>query len=123
MCGGIPRSVLSVSPDRLVRVSRADLAAAPLLSVVVIVYNDAARLPAAVRSVLRQTLKDLEVVIVDDASTDDTAVVSHRLAAGDPRVRVGGAAPNNRGGRPPPPPRGRAPPPPPTPRLRRHHRA
>src|SRR4051794_41212704 len=110
MCGGIPRSVLSVSPDRLVRVSRADLAAAPLLSVVVIVYNDAARLPAAVRSVLRQTLKDLEVVIVDDASTDDTAVVSRRLAPRGPRGRVGRRRPKNRGRAPaPPPPDARAP--------------
>src|SRR3954468_10828042 len=100
MCGGIPRSVRSVSPDRLVRVSRADLAAAPLLSVVVIVYNDASRLPAAVRSVLRQTLKDLELVIVDDASTDDTAVVSRRLAAGEPRVRLERLQPKSGGGTP-----------------------
>src|SRR4051794_41843637 len=115
MCGGIPRSVLSVSPDRLVRVSRADLAAAPLLSVVVIVYNDAARLPAAVRSVLRQTLKDLEVVIVDDASTDDTAGGSRPPPPRGPPGCRGGPPPKNprrpparpprRRGRPPPGPR------------------
>lgn len=61
--------------------------AAPDVSVVVIGYNDAARLPDAVRSVLEQTLHNLEVVIVDDHSSDDTPQVGARLAAADPRVR------------------------------------
>ncbi|WP_219545160.1 bifunctional glycosyltransferase/CDP-glycerol:glycerophosphate glycerophosphotransferase [Nonomuraea harbinensis] len=56
-------------------------------TVVVITYNDAPRLPRAVRSVLGQTLRDLEVIISDDASTDDTPEVAAGLAASDPRVR------------------------------------
>jgi CDP-glycerol glycerophosphotransferase len=53
----------------------------PDVTVVVIVYNDAARLPRAVRSVLDQSLRNVEVVIVDDASTDDSPQVAQRLAA------------------------------------------
>ncbi|MFQ6172036.1 CDP-glycerol glycerophosphotransferase family protein [Oryzobacter sp. R7] len=68
--------------------STADPAPAPALTVVVIVHDDAARLPNAVRSVLRQTLRSLEVVIVDDASTDGTAEVAAALVAEDPRVRA-----------------------------------
>lgn len=60
----------------------------PLVSVVVICYNDATHLPAAVRSVTRQTLRDLEIFIVDDASTDASPQVAARLAADDPRIRV-----------------------------------
>ncbi|MEU6716270.1 CDP-glycerol glycerophosphotransferase family protein [Nonomuraea sp. NPDC046802] len=59
----------------------------PDCTVVVITYNDAARLPRAVRSVLRQSLRDIEVVISDDASTDETPQVAARLMWSDPRVR------------------------------------
>ncbi|PZG30847.1 CDP-glycerol:glycerophosphate glycerophosphotransferase [Spongiactinospora gelatinilytica] len=59
----------------------------PDCTVVVITYNDAGRLPRAVRSVLDQTLHGLEVIIVDDASTDDTPQVAAELCAQDPRVR------------------------------------
>jgi CDP-glycerol glycerophosphotransferase len=56
----------------------------PDISVVVIVYNDAARLPTAVQSVLDQSLRNVEVVIADDCSTDDSFQVAQRLAAADP---------------------------------------
>ncbi|MGN9786675.1 bifunctional glycosyltransferase/CDP-glycerol:glycerophosphate glycerophosphotransferase [Nonomuraea sp. ZG12] len=59
----------------------------PDCTVVVITYNDAPRLPRAVRSVLCQSLRDLEVVVVDDASTDETPRVVAELMESDPRVR------------------------------------
>lgn len=71
---------------------------APTLTVVVIVYNDERRLPRAVRSVQRQSMTDLEIVIVDDASTDRTQAVAERLVAGDPgRVRYHRLAANSGG--------------------------
>ncbi|MEU9116033.1 CDP-glycerol glycerophosphotransferase family protein [Streptomyces sp. NPDC048483] len=61
----------------------------PDVSVVVIVYNDADRLPTAVQSVLDQTLRDVEVVIVDDCSTDRSFAVAQELEATHPeRVRA-----------------------------------
>ena len=71
--------------------------AAPDVSVVVIGYNDAANLPKAVRSILSQTLHNLEVVIVDDHSSDETPQVCARLAAEDPRVRHHRLAQNSGG--------------------------
>ena len=47
----------------------------PDVSVIVISYNDARRLPAAIASVQRQTLRNLEIIVVDDASSDNTADV------------------------------------------------
>jgi CDP-glycerol glycerophosphotransferase len=77
----------------------------PDVSVIVIGYNDAARLPRAIASVQWQTLRNLEIIVVDDASTDDTARVVAGLAASDPRIRYeclpensgGCSAPRNRG--------------------------
>jgi len=55
------------------------------VSVVVSCYNYAAYLEHAVASALQQAHADVEVIIVDDGSTDDTPTVAARLAA-DPRV-------------------------------------
>lgn len=54
-------------------------AGGPDVSVVVISHNDAGRLLRAVGSVLRQTLRHIEVIVVDDASTDDTERVARRM--------------------------------------------
>ncbi|MGW8766900.1 bifunctional glycosyltransferase/CDP-glycerol:glycerophosphate glycerophosphotransferase [Streptomyces sp. NPDC055815] len=70
----------------------------PDVSVVVIAYNDAERLPTAVRSVLDQSLHGVEVVIVDDCSKDSTFEVAKALAAETPdRVRAF-QLPQNSGG-------------------------
>jgi len=64
---------------------------------VVIPCHDYARyLPAAVGSALSQAGVRVDVVVVDDASTDDSLAVAGRLAAADPRVAVL-AHPRNRG--------------------------
>jgi glycosyltransferase involved in cell wall biosynthesis len=60
----------------------------PRVSAIVVTHNRPNFLFAAVSSVLRQTLGSIEVVIVDDGSTDDTPAVAAHLAALDPRVRV-----------------------------------
>ncbi|MFF8730171.1 glycosyltransferase family 2 protein [Streptomyces sp. NPDC015171] len=59
----------------------------PDVTVTVIVHNDAARLPRAVASVCAQTHPDIEIVISDDHSTDDTPAVARALAARDHRIR------------------------------------
>lgn len=58
----------------------------PLVSVLLSVHNDARFLAAAVESVLRQTVDDLELIVVDDASTDETPAVLS--AVQDSRLRV-----------------------------------
>lgn len=51
----------------------------PLISVIVPTFNRAARLPRAVQAVLAQTWRPLELVVVDDGSTDHTAAVLQGL--------------------------------------------
>lgn len=57
-----------------------------MVSVVIPAYNAARTIQPTLRSVLGQTVDDLEVIVVDDGSTDDTAGAVNTLA--DPRLRV-----------------------------------
>ncbi len=61
---------------------------APRVSVIVPAYNVAGYLERALGSALVQTMPDLEVIVVDDASGDATFEVAHRISVRDPRVRV-----------------------------------
>jgi succinoglycan biosynthesis protein ExoO len=60
----------------------------PLVSVIVANYNAAAFLEPCLRSILAQSIAELEVLIVDDVSTDDGVAVARRIAAEDGRVIV-----------------------------------
>ena len=72
---------------RLLRVPRATTTSARV-TVLLPVRNEAARVEPTLRSLLAQEGVDLEVVVLDDGSTDGTADVVRRVADGDPRVRL-----------------------------------
>ncbi|WGL16396.1 glycosyltransferase family A protein [Microbulbifer bruguierae] len=59
----------------------------PLVSVIMPVYNASATLQIALDGLLEQSLKSLEVIIVDDGSSDNTAQVAIAYTERDPRVR------------------------------------
>ncbi|MGP3535453.1 glycosyltransferase [Microbacterium sp. RD1] len=67
---------------------RSSMHPAPRVSIVMAVFNDEATIAAALESCLAQTLADVEVICVDDASTDGTAAVIDSFRTRDPRVRV-----------------------------------
>jgi chlorobactene glucosyltransferase len=60
----------------------------PSLSIVIPARNEERDIAAAVRSHLAQDYEDLEVVVVEDRSTDATARILEELAAGNPRLRI-----------------------------------
>jgi len=76
---------------------------APRISVVIPVFDMAHCLPDAVSSIRRQSRAVDEILIVDNASRDDSAAVARALAAADPRIQVlrepepGAARARNRG--------------------------
>ena len=59
----------------------------PRISVLMTAYNAQDRIAPAIESLLAQSWRNLEVVVADDASTDDTAEVVQALATRDDRVR------------------------------------
>lgn len=63
------------------------------ISVLIPARNEEASIAAAVESVLRSTGIEVEVVVLDDASTDGTAAIVCGIAARDPRVRLEPAPP------------------------------
>jgi glycosyltransferase involved in cell wall biosynthesis len=60
----------------------------PLVSVLLPVYNAERFLGAAMRSVLAQSFRDFELLVLDDGSSDGSRRVAEGLAAEDARVRV-----------------------------------
>ena len=87
-------------PETSMQDTREPAAEGPLVSVGMPVFNGESYLEEAIRSVLGQTLGDLELILCDNASTDRTAEICRDFAASDPRVRYYrnarnlGAAPN-----------------------------
>ncbi|HNB24387.1 MAG TPA: glycosyltransferase family 2 protein, partial [Candidatus Melainabacteria bacterium] len=60
---------------------------AHLVSVCLPVWNGAKFIESAISSVLIQTHNDIELIVIDDCSSDDTAAIVRRLAAKDKRIR------------------------------------
>ena len=59
-----------------------------MVSVVIACYNVEKYVEEAVRSVMNQTLRDIEIICVDDCSADGTLAILERLAVMDSRIKV-----------------------------------
>lgn len=60
----------------------------PAVSVIMPAYNCADTIGYALESLMRQSYADMEIIVVDDASTDNTANIVLELAQLDPRIRL-----------------------------------
>lgn len=60
----------------------------PQLSIIIPAYNNSKYLPECVRSIAMQNYQDIEIIIVDDASTDDTSAVVKHLVENDARIHL-----------------------------------
>ncbi|MYM55873.1 glycosyltransferase [Thalassovita mangrovi] len=68
--------------------SGADPASLPLVSVILPVFNGAGGLPTALRGLQAQSWPRLEILVVDDGSSDNSLDIARAAAAKDPRIRV-----------------------------------
>lgn len=60
----------------------------PIISVVVPVYNVEKYIPYCIDSICNQTLKDIEIILVDDGSTDSSGFICDEYAKKDKRIKV-----------------------------------
>ena len=60
----------------------------PLVSIIVPVYNVEVYLPHCLRAISEQTYKNLEIILVDDGSTDSSGVLCDDFAVEDSRAKV-----------------------------------
>lgn len=65
-----------------------DVADPPLVSVIIPARNEANNIARCVRSILRSTYPRLEVILVDDHSTDGTSEIARDAAGDDSRIRI-----------------------------------
>ena len=78
------------STPRLDDIDAAATTAAPTprVSIVLPARNEAVHIAACIRSIRASTWLDLELIVVDDHSTDGTGALAREAAAGDPRVKI-----------------------------------
>lgn len=76
------------SASQEVQALRGPLPRVPSVSVLVPAHNEAEVIEATVRALHAQTYPDLEILVIDDASSDDTPAILARLAGELPRLRV-----------------------------------
>lgn len=55
----------------------------PLISVIIPIYNTERLLPKCIESVLAQTLSDIEIILIDDGSTDESGKICDSYACKD----------------------------------------
>ncbi|WP_431768403.1 glycosyltransferase family 2 protein [Rhizobium phaseoli] len=60
----------------------------PLVSVVIPAFNASAYVERTLQSAMRQTYTALEIIVVNDGSTDDTAEIVEQIAMSDSRIRL-----------------------------------
>lgn len=60
----------------------------PLISIIVPIYNAAKYLPVCLDSIINQTYQNLEIILVDDGSTDNSYQIAKSYAKKDPRIKL-----------------------------------
>lgn len=79
---------MSTLAERTAAAPPRERAGRPKVSVVMACYNSAPTLRAAIDSARAQTLREIEIVVLDNCSTDDGRAIAQSIAEADPRVQV-----------------------------------
>ena len=59
-----------------------------MISIIVPIYNIEAYLEECIKSIIKQTYKELEIILVDDGSTDGSSEICDEFASQDKRIKL-----------------------------------
>lgn len=59
-----------------------------LVSIIIPVYNSEIYIEKCIRSIMHQTYKSLEIIIIDDGSNDESNIICQRLKLEDERIQI-----------------------------------
>ena len=74
--------------NKLISTGKVVASSSPDISLIVPSFNKKTELMQSVRSIQNQSFKNIEIIIIDDCSTDDTRILYEELLNTDPRVRI-----------------------------------
>ncbi len=74
--------------EKLISDEKFEASNEPLISVIVITYNKENNIMKSIRSIQNQSFKNIEIIIVDDCSIDNSKNILKNLLDTDPRIRV-----------------------------------
>lgn len=60
----------------------------PKVSIIITAYNSSKYIQESIKSAVRQSEVDIEIIVVDDGSIDDTVNLAQDLSANDERIRL-----------------------------------
>ena len=74
--------------DKLIDERKFNASETPAISIIIPAHNQKSKLTKSIRSIQNQSLKNIEIIIVDDLSTDDSKDLYNYFLDSDPRIRV-----------------------------------
>ena len=85
---GVLNKILKQKKRMVVKMTLTEQKTDPIVSVIIPVYNTETYVARAVKSVCNQTIKAIQIILVDDASSDGSLKVCKKLASEDDRIEV-----------------------------------
>ena len=83
-----PKFIEICNKEKLINTEKVEATDNPLISIILPAYNKKNEIKKSIRSIQNQSIKNLEIIIVDDCSTENATELYNKLLEEDPRIRI-----------------------------------